>query len=1243
MSTTKTPDYTFEQELALRTDINLSLMANAGSGKTFVLVERFRKIINDRLINQPGLKVDTSSILAITFTKKAAAEMKKKVIDAFDRELKDLQENNTNRIERLEQLKRIREGLTYSNISTIHSFCASLLRKFPVEAGIPVNFSEMSEAEKHQVIDSSIDSTIDFLINQTDSVKKIKMEELIFKFGRKELKQLVALLLYKIELFDEIEVFLNQSNEEIRSKIFKFIEDIKSVENKINEIKEFVDVISNDEFILQTKRNGKTAQNLFSELSNSKNSILDFEWDKNINISLIEYLEEFNQLRSLVYTKDNQLRKNLEQIIIDDNDIDYLKEFQEILPEIDELMSISQSLDYLDESLELSRDLWGFVREVRETADDMKIYLNELDFDDLQMKVKELLKNKDVVNKIRSQIDYIMIDEFQDTNQLQYDIMKALVPEINDNTISNDDINLFIVGDPKQSIYGFRNADVRVFLKAVDDIYENNLYKINNKKIPIIAPKNFERNIDNDELFGKNRLTSTFRLRPEIAAFVNKVCANIMGNNNSAYEVDYSPLVCSRDTDKIDVDKNSEIVKNKYSGEVVFLLSKIENSDEDEEEKSAEEEKIADYIINLINDPEKDYQYKDIAILSRAKTHFSRLSRKLTERDIPHVIHSGNTFFTTEEISDFISFLNFIYNPEDDIALSSILRAPFFNINDTKLLMLKGREQYKSLWENLMDYCSENENKELDEIYQQLKEILELSPAMSISQVILMIIEKTGWMGVTETSRNKNQKIANIDKLIEMARQYEQIGFKNIYDFIEQLKYVSENEIIESEAVAVTGENAVNIMTIHASKGLQFPVVILYKTNAKHGGGEVFPITGDFGFGFSMRVDAPDVVLKNVDTPIQIINKIIKKEAESAEDKRILYVAMTRAEDVLALSVQSKLKTKGTHSKDDGLLSYILEGLGITIDDLFDENDINDKVKLDIRKNKKIIETQFELQVKKIFEINREEATQEESSSGKNPLILLKPIVSKQEYIGFSPSKFNSYDYAPAVYFDRYVLGLPDELTEREIFLNAEKSNTPGNVTGTVIHFCLQYIDKWLDDDFSINEQVLKDLIDKSLKGQIYQNIETVKSDILMQCINVAETELIKREFNNIKNSDAEYYLSMPLGSDILHGYIDLPLKKSDGTVEVWDWKSNIITSDEDKLQKAKSYELQMQIYTYFISKLYPGQQTYSARLLFTRLAGKDMEDEKWTHKFTWQIDEFKALEKGLTNKISEIKENIYL
>ena len=174
MTETKTPDYTFEQELALRTDINLSLMANAGSGKTFVLVERFRKIINDRLINQPGLKVDTSSILAITFTKKAAAEMKKKVIDAFDRELKDLQENYTNKIERLEQLKRIREGLTYSNISTIHSFCASLLRKFPVEAGIPVNFSEMSEAEKHQVVDSSIDSTIDFLINQTDLAKRIK-------------------------------------------------------------------------------------------------------------------------------------------------------------------------------------------------------------------------------------------------------------------------------------------------------------------------------------------------------------------------------------------------------------------------------------------------------------------------------------------------------------------------------------------------------------------------------------------------------------------------------------------------------------------------------------------------------------------------------------------------------------------------------------------------------------------------------------------------------------------------------------------------------------------------------------------------------------------------------------------------------------------------------------------------------------------------------------------------------------
>ena len=229
------------------------------------------------------------------------------------------------------------------------------------------------------------------------------------------------------------------------------------------------------------------------------------------------------------------------------------------------------------------------------------------------------------------------------------------------------------------------------------------------------------------------------------------------------------------------------------------------------------------------------------------------------------------------------------------------------------------------------------------------------------------------------------------------------------------------------------------------------------------------------------------------------------------------------------------------------------------------------------------------------------------------------------------------------MFFDRYILGLPDELIDRQLNSMPGETDIPGIVSGLTVHYALELISEWLNDDYTVNEEKLLEVINLSMTGQLYQDIENVKEDIKQQCINISKTELIRNEFPNMKNSQAEFYLSMPINENILQGYIDLLLKKSDGTFEVWDWKSNLIYSPQEKPHKAKLYELQMRIYSYLVSKLYPGQEKYTARLLFTRLAGENKSDNEWTHSFTWTKEELEKTPEILNQKIKNIKKEFYL
>jgi len=245
-------EMTDEQILSLRSDRHISVTANAGSGKTFVLVKRYQDIINKTISATPDIRIDPSRVVAITFTRKAAGEMHKKVIKAFDEELAELQKSGKNHYQEFERLKRIREGLSYASITTIHSFCSNLLRQFPIEAGVSVNFSEISESENLRLRTAAVINTLEDWLNVSD--RKKEAELMLSMFTRKKLVEYIAGILTKVELFEKFELFYSKTDEEIFAAVDAWILKNFQLQNIIIEITETCEILLKPDILNTTEK-----------------------------------------------------------------------------------------------------------------------------------------------------------------------------------------------------------------------------------------------------------------------------------------------------------------------------------------------------------------------------------------------------------------------------------------------------------------------------------------------------------------------------------------------------------------------------------------------------------------------------------------------------------------------------------------------------------------------------------------------------------------------------------------------------------------------------------------------------------------------------------------------------------------------------------------------------------------------------------------------------------------------------
>lgn len=1016
------------QERAIKTiDRNIAVNAGAGTGKTKVLTERYVYILEHGDL-EPNKEVE--SIVAITFTKKATQEM----IERIRMEVKK-------NFHKDDKWRRYYRDLEQANISTIHSFCGKLLKENPIEANIDPLFQVLEDDKADKLLKESIIEILNKSLETNDEFLKLMSA---FKINR--IENIVSDF---YSVYNNIRT-VGLDFEFVKSMTINQLEELRVNENDLKNIKEIIIYLSNN----------LTARSKLCKMVKNEDPIwMKFykdEYKDEELCTIVEYIET-NLGTSSKETEYFQKLRNSITNVLKTKDIENIWLYIQVLD-----LLIAIDLKYQE----------------------LKMNLGVLDYDDLQIKVLNLLDSEEIRSFYQSKFKYFMIDEFQDTNELQRKIFYKLT-SVKKNL---DQSNLFIVGDPKQSIYGFRGSDIDVFYNTIEDI------KITTGENPITMSMNY-------------------RTCNGVLNFINSVFADVMGDK-------YDHLIADKvEEEPIDI----EVLENSdYTNYPELKTS--------EASSIYEASLIAKRIKQLVDNGK--FNYKDFAILFRATTRNYIYEDALKNYTIPYFNSSSKRFFYKQEILDIINGLKVISNPYDNIATIGFLRSPMVGISDNSLYYIL-KELNSSVYNRLIDLehltiTVEDTNK-IKEALKLLEYFYETKDIDTISTITEQLVEKTYFIETALLKANGKQSLANIYKFIEMVKYYEVNNKRSLEDFIDYIEEIKNN--YEPEATMESEDsNVVKLLTIHKSKGLEFPVVIIPEMSKDSGGR--YPnllFNKDIGLGIKAS-DSSGLydVIKNILT--------IK---ENEEKERALYVAMTRAEKMLIL---------GNQGKNSGFKKLIYE-------------------LLETIKHKSI--SKIDVETESVNNIKQIEDNLLEINENKNhvqiPLLFNTNINKKFE--SYSISQYLVFNQCQRKYYMDYYYGRTEFYASKGA--GKEKEINIGVITaidkGNIVHKFAELYNSNMEV-----EKLLTDVI--TLFG--FLDIEDNK-------------RLLKPYINNylkIYNEDYDLvFLEKPfyinIGDNYLNGVIDR-INIKDDIIEIQDLKTNKVI---DKKALIQQYAPQLQIHAYAV------------------------------------------------------------
>lgn len=1272
---------TKEQTNALNLNFHIALNANAGSGKTSVLVERYFSILEKAIKGEVDATPD--EIVAITFTRKASAEMLSRVIKRFNSSFETTKPEKlapTMDFVYLEKVRTIKNKLTNARISTIHSFCLQILSNYPIEADIPVNFREISEAERLQLLEEAFNNTLMQWLEVPE--KKKTLGKILSNITLSDLRNLTQKVISNIDIWNDLKELYSKSFEEYLNNLSDFFgTTYYQCFNLFSKFFEtFFDTYEGNEKILEI------STQITSFLEYSRKALKD-KSEFSTALFDLEFWNIYSDFLNSILTKDRKPRKKYFNEDVYNEIASRSREFAKMFSFFEKIKNLNSfkqkvkekypELDIEQRYFETSKSIFSFIQEVNNNFSKLKYDEGFIDFSDMLIKTYELFnKHKNILEEVRSGIKFLLVDEFQDTDQLQFDIIQLLVPtEKNLKNIPN----LFIVGDEKQSIYSFRNADVRVFQYAkeyIEKLNENNT-----------EAAKFD--------FGQLKLTQTFRLKPEIAGFVDNTIGKIMQLSEyepySEFNINYEPFVVP----EIKLQQYQSLIAQKIAP-ITFLFEIAKTKDnksvnkegtnhsENEPDNSrANNEEITiqsnnsklDLLIaqhiNFIveNDEVKIYdkdidsfrsvKFSDIAVLSRKIKDLAKIASVFASQNIPFIFQGAKNFFSAREIQDIISFLKFLVNPNNDVALLSILRSVFFGFTDEDLLNIAtSTNKALPFWDKLTNYYNtlKIENNTVTEFHTELltkityaiNAIERLRPSVSIlpiNELIHKILVETSWHKKVRSFKNFEQILANVDELLDFSREYISLGFRTILDFIDDIDYISKFGISDVERFGFVSTNAVRLLTIHSAKGLEFPVVYLYRIDSEPRTRENINVSREIGLIFPMVVYFDNEVHK-APTLQNLLASVQLEIEQEAEELRLLYVATTRASDYLIITGRVD-SNDNNECKTKYHLQKILDAIQLKVENtssvktyrdfeikILKENDVAEKIKISVP-------IEYYINNFKQSKAEPEKGTSETAAEKKETIKLIEKIQPEISRNIFSSTKFNVYSVEPKNYIKSYFLGIHSSLSE---ILNTSfdedfeiKDNIIlGSIVGNTIHFCLENVSYWFNQDNLYLDKLIE-TIENSMYHQERLLSREIQNIILEQCSNIVQTKLFKRYNEIILKSPKEFEIMLPLGSNFLTAKIDLLFKNFNGEYEIWDWKSNNIKTAREMPAYAEYYRQQMETYALALSYLHPEQQSFRAKLLFTKLAQPDINDSDWIFEFCWRKAELLTIESRLTSLIAKI------
>ncbi len=1223
-----------QRRAVLTFDRNYAVTAGAGSGKTTTFAARYLQLLK-------RTETDPQSMAAITFTESGAMELQERVRESVSDRLAAVDGDT------YEEWREYHDALPEAYIHTIHGFCARLLREYALEANVPVGFDVIEETAARGQQQDTVERFID------QHLEDNRLELLTEIYYRDRLEELLA------DLLDEHHRARNWADAWADATPEDYIEfvrerycaiDIDAARRHLesDEIRAALEDICHVASIESAGRERiGIAQNVATavEMHGLDIDVMD---DAAVHDAMATICEAL--------TSDGEAYRGgfdaWSYTGHDDWDDGNARRYDDGTTTLAELLPVEAwaTSDRLGVDHNAARyyiALASLYQDLHDTYQERKNRETALDFADLIDAAIDLLESNEAIqDSLRESFDYVMLDEVQDTDPRQWELVQLLTSLDDD----YDECNVFVVGDEKQSIFRFRGADVAQFSRERRRLETAN----ETKEFPPLE--------DIHPVDGDGGLDRNFRSLPPVLEPINDLFDELFGAIPPAY-LDAPAGVQSDDTSfepmpqRLTPDRDdSEGLSTGASFVVVpeeadmrenvlpdgHALQEIPADDTELDARA-----LAAEVAAVLEDDTQRYETvgfedgepveqptsldpSDVAILLRKRTHLKEYERALAALNIPYTVASGIGFYESTEILALRNLFRVLSDPKDDLALFSLLRSPLFGFEDSRVVSLWtdiDRDQIGEgeLWNALIP-TDDDQLAAAQEKLQRWRELAGVSDGKAVvdtwDALLGRIIEDTGFIASLATDERGQQAVANVEKFRARLRGWSEDGLQTLPAVVDRIEREVELSTREGEAEVPEDADGVRIMTIHDAKGQEFPAVFVpglsNDFNLKVGYGEGIaefetienatdggrtPLLGIRGPGVEDGFAQEDTILKRR-------LKFARKREAIAEEKRILYVAMTRARDHLCLV--------GTVSADDGTMASVDTG---GADDPSNWYDFLGSLLVDETATEALDAAgehawHGESEVPLTIRLPRTEQQLTSGAEREAPSLSVDiPELKTEPEYSIPASYLGSliHDGAPGdVVVDhsgRHVSYVPPDEEEGSSGGGSPPEYLPRTVFGSALH---KAVELGIEPE---NTEKLRQLLEQF----------AVQADVLLDRISESDVTELQRHLRVARDYLDE--LEAPVATDerrvhatLEHGetYGDIDhLIVTDDGYHIVDYKTNKITDREKLEKKAQHYRWQMLAYAVALCQNSSPEQV-EATLLFTE-TGRIREFEWTVHELTQQ------------------------